>query len=240
MKLINILTKQLVLLGTIILIVSSCEKAVDPVTPTNDLMEGVWKVTEAYDADDSQIVQKVNPLLVASIFDLNSTNGVITTAGPMFMYIVYGKSRFIEIIGEMDQAFKYNVVDFGLTLGEWGIKKGEVVDRFTIEMKMKFPTIQTIENLLQLMGIQIPSLFEEVIYHKFTNVKVTIDDNNPNVMWWEFDDSTVPFYNIKDDQLNFVLWNGVDVNTFTRSKYKLEKQIKGIQVLVDEAYQQFL
>jgi len=175
--------------------------------------------------------------LVASIFDLNSTNGVITTAGPMFMYIVYGKSRFIEIIGEMDQAFKYNVVDFGLTLGEWGIKKGEVVDRFTIEMKMKFPTIQTIENLLQLMGIQIPSLFEEVIYHKFTNVKVTIDDNNPNVMWWEFDDSTVPFYNIKDDQLNFVLWNGVDVNTFTRSKYKLEKQIKGIQVLVDEAYQ---
>jgi len=53
MKLINILTKQLVLLGTIILIVSSCEKAVDPVTPTNDLMEGVWKVTEAYDADDS-------------------------------------------------------------------------------------------------------------------------------------------------------------------------------------------
>ena len=237
MKLINILTKQLVLLGTIILIVSSCEKAVDPVTPTNDLMEGVWKVTEAYDADDSSIVQKVNPLLVASIFDLNSTNGVITTAGPMFMYIVYGKSRFIEIIGEMDQAFKYNVVDFGLTLGEWGIKKGEVVDRFTIEMKMKFPTIQTIENLLQLMGIQIPSLFEEVIYHKFTNVKVTIDDNNPNVMWWEFDDSTVPFYNIKDDQLNFVLWNGVDVNTFTRSKYKLEKQIKGIQVLVDEAYQ---
>ena len=237
MKLINILTKQLVLLGTIILIVSSCEKAVDPVTPTNDLMEGVWKVTEAYDADDSSIVQKVNPLLVASIFDLNSTNGVITTASPMFMYIVYGKSRFIEIIGEMDQAFKYNVVDFGLTLGEWGIKKGEVVDRFTIEMKMKFPTIQTIENLLQLMGIQIPSLFEEVIYHKFTNVKVTIDDNNPNVMWWEFDDSTVPFYNIKDDQLNFVLWNGVDVNTFTRSKYKLEKQIKGIQVLVDEAYQ---
>ena len=239
MKLINILTKQLVLLGTIILILSSCdlENEPEPVTPTNDLMEGVWKVTEAYDADDSSIIAKVNPLLVASIFDLNSTNGVITTAGPMFMYIVYGKSRFVQIISQIDQVFKYNVVDFGLTLGEWGIKKGEVVDRFTIEMKMKFPTIQTIENLLQLMNIQIPSLFETIIYHKFTNVKVTIDDNNPNVMWWEFDDNTVPFYNIKDDQLNFVLWNGVDVNTFTRSKYKLEKQIKGIQGLVDEAYQ---
>lgn len=239
MKLINILTKQLVLLGTIILILSSCnlENEPEPVTPTNDLMEGVWKVTEAYDADDSSIIAKVNPLLVSSIFDLNSSNGVITTAGPMFMYIVYGKSRFIQIVSQIDQVFKYNVVDFGLTLGEWGIKKGEVVDRFTIEMKMKFPTIQTIENLLQLMGIQIPSLFETIIYHKFTNVKVTIDDDNPDVMWWEFDDNTVPFYNIKDDQLNFVLWNGVDVNTFTRSKYKLEKQIKGIQTLVDEAYQ---
>ncbi|MBI4645441.1 MAG: hypothetical protein HY738_02320 [Bacteroidia bacterium] len=38
---------------------------------------------------------------------LDDNNSVNSTAGPLFMYIVYGKSRFVEIVSKLDQAFSY-------------------------------------------------------------------------------------------------------------------------------------
>lgn len=218
------------------IIVSSCKKKEEEPTPTNDLMEGVWQVTEVKNANDSDITQSVSPLLVANLIHLNSSNSVNSTAGPLFMYIVYGNSKFIKIASQLDQAFKYSDADFGLTEGEWGIKKGEVTDHFTIEMKLKFPGQQTITDLLDIMGINPPSFMEPVIYHKFMNIGVMVNDENPDVMYWIFDDATQPEYNIKDENLHYVLWNGMSTSAFSRCKIKLEKRIKPINDLVQEAY----
>lgn len=215
---------------------SSCKKEDKP-TPTNQLMEGVWKVTEVKDANDSNITAKVSPLLVPNLIQLNSTNGVNSTAGPLFMYIVYGDSKFMNIVSQLDQAFLYSESDFGLTEGEWGIKKEEVTDHFTIEMKLKFPSMNTINSLLNLMGINPPSFVEWVIYHKFMNVSVSIDDSNKDEMYWAFTDATVPEYNIKDENLHYVLWTGVETNTFSRCRIKLARQAKTIQQMVTESYQ---
>ncbi len=227
--------KWLVVLIIVPFFLSGCDKEEKP-TPTNQLMEGVWKVTEVRDANDSNITSRVSPLVVPNLIQLNSTNGVNSTAGPLFMYIVYGDSKFIQITSQLDQAFKYSDSNFGLTEGEWGIKKEEVTDHFSIEMKMKFPTVQTIEDILNMMGITPPAFVESVIYHKFTNVKVSINDVDKDVMWWDFDNETVPVYNIKDENLNYVLWTGVTTSSFSRCKVKLERQVSTIQQMVTDAY----
>lgn len=213
----------------------SCKKLDDP-TPTNDLMEGVWEVTEVKNANDSDITKSVSPLVVANLIHLNSSNSVNSTAGPLFMYLVYGNSKFVKIASQLDQAFKYGDADFGLTEGEWGIKKGEVTDHFTIEMKLKFPGQQTITDLLEIMGINPPSFMEPVIYHKFMNVKVVINDENPELMYWVFDDETTPEYNIKDENLHYQLWNGISTNVFSRCTIKLEKRVTAITDMVNDAY----
>ena len=221
---------------TVTLFFSSCKKEEEEPTPTNDLMEGVWEVTEVKNSNDSVITNTVSPLLVKNLIHLNSANSVNSTAGPLFMYIVYGNSKFMKVVSQLDQAFKYSDADFGLTEGEWGIKKGEVTDHFTIEMKLKFPGQQTITDLLELMGINPPSFMEPVIYHKFMNIKVEINDENPEVMYWTFDDSTTPEYNIKDENLQYALWTGISTNSFSRCKIKLEKRVKPISDMVQEAY----
>ncbi len=219
---------------------SSCEEVDNP-TPTNELMQGVWELTEAYDAGDNgdnDIINKVSPLAVPNLISLNSTNGVFSTSAPLFMYIVYGDSKFMEVSSQLDQAFLYADSDFGLTQGEWSLTKGKTTDHFAIEMKMKFPTAQTITTLLNMMNITPPAFVESVIYHKFVNVKVEIDDKNPDVMWWTFDDETIPEYNIKDENLNYVLWHGVSTNDFSRCTLKFEKRIKAIDDIVSESYAQ--
>jgi hypothetical protein len=173
---------------------------------------------------------------VPNLIQLNSTNGVNSTAGPFFMYLVYGDSKFIQITSQLDQAFKYSDSNFGLTEGEWGIVKEEVVGNFTIEMKLKFPTVQTLEDILNMMGISPPAFIESVIYHKFKNVGVSIDDSNKDEMWWYFDNDVVPVYNIKDANLDYVLWSGISTNSFSRCKVRLERQVSTIQQMVTDAY----
>jgi hypothetical protein len=235
MKKTNTLLFTISLLISVTFLFSSCEKADKP-TPTNQLMDGVWKVTEVRDANDSNVTAKVSPLLVPNIIQLNSTNGVNSTAGPLFMYIVYGNSKFMNVVSQLDQAFKYADSNFGLTEGEWGIKKEEVTDHFTIEMKMKFPTIQTLQTILNAMGVSLPAFVESVIYHKFMNVKVSISDENKEEMIWTFDNETVPEYNIKDENLHYALWTGISTNSFSRCTIKLTKQVRTIQDMVSESY----
>jgi len=201
-------------------------------TPTHELMQGVWEITEAYDANDSSIIEHVNHMLPTYIW-LDDMNGVTSTAGPMFMYIVYGESKFITITSKLDEAFKY--ADLTLTNGEFFMEKDKVVERFTIEMKMKFPTIETLETILDLMGLSLPSFVESVIYHKFIDVKVEIDDTDKETMIWTFDDVTQARYNIKDQYGDYVSWTGMPVEDFQRCKFVMVKKVKGIDELVTEA-----
>lgn len=228
---------KLILVLALAAFFSSCEELIDDPTPTHELMQGVWELTEAYNENDVLITEKVSPLEVPNLMHLNSSNGATSTSAPLFMYIIYGESRFNQIVSQLDNAFSYADSDFGLTQGEWSLTKNKVTDHFAIEMKMKFPTAQTISTILNLMNIATPSFYEDfIIYHKFKNVHVEIDEENPNVMWWHFDDETIPEYNIKNEELDYVSWTGVQVSSFSRCSLRFEKRVDSIDQMVDEAY----
>ncbi|MBI4645440.1 MAG: hypothetical protein HY738_02315 [Bacteroidia bacterium] len=226
MKTYKIIFSALVL----VFLFSACEE--DEPTPTRDLMQGVWELTEAYNANDSLITNHVTSFFPTFIH-LDDNNSVNSTTGPLFMYVVYGKSRFVEIISKLDQAFSY--ADLKLTEGEFFMKKNEVVDKFTIEIKMKFLTMEALTTILELMGINPPGLIEEVIYHKFMDVTVEISDEAPEQMTWIFTDNTQPVYNIKDEYGNYVSWTGLAINEFSRCRLKFEKRAKSLTELVQEA-----
>jgi hypothetical protein len=221
-----------IFIGIFTLLFTSCEK--EPETPTHELMQGVWEVTEAYDADGSDIMTNITGICPTFIA-LDDANGVISSAGPMFMYVVYGKSNFINVSSKLSQVFDY--ANLTLTNGEFYMVKDEVTDNFTIEMKLKFPTAQTIESVLNVLGLTLPAALDEIlIYHKFKNVKVEIDDTNPEQMIWQFDEITTAEYNMKDQYGENISWTGIPVDQFSRCRFVLTKKVSTINQLVTDSY----
>lgn len=72
------------------------------------------------------------------------------------------------------------------------------------------------------------------MYHKFVGVKVSFA--NDRTMTWEFDNAVQPFYNYKDGQGNYVLWNGYPVGSFTRAKFTFTKRTQSLNEIV-QSYQ---
>lgn len=222
----------LILCGVMLL--NSCEVPTDP-TPTNQLMEGVWQMTSITENGFEQIDE------IAGFFpqyiQMDDVNSVNSTMGPFFMYLVYGKSKFISISSKMDEVFKY--ADMQLTEGEWFIDKNKVVDNFTVEIKMKFPTMQTLTEIFQIFHLDLPEVVDDamglVIYHKFKFVGVYVDDNNPDVMVWTFEDAVQASFNTKDQYGDNIAYNGIDVNTFSKCTVTFERKVKSLTDLVTEA-----
>jgi hypothetical protein len=79
-------------------------------TPTKEKMEGAWVLTDAYDQDGTQIVEDISFPITA--FHFSSDNTVISTSGPMFMRIVYGKSNYTNIASKIDQVFQYAGINY--------------------------------------------------------------------------------------------------------------------------------
>lgn len=198
--------------------------------PTKTQMEGVWLVTKAYDLNSAQdITQKVNFPLTG--FHLSSDGTIISTAGPLMMYIVYGDSKFVNIASEIDQVFNYASLDFNG--GEFFIGGG-VQTRFTLEMKLEgLPGQKALTTLLELIGIGNDYL-DVVVYHKFMDVKVDFSEDY-ETMYWEIDNMTTAVYNTKDNYGNYVLWQGWPVNNFSKVQITLQKQVKDLRDLVEEA-----
>lgn len=219
----------ILLLATLSL--TACKKEEEPI-PTRDLMTGVWELTEAYDENDSLITDRINGTFPTYIH-LDDNNSVNSTAAPMFMYLVYGKSNFVNIASKFDEAFGY--ADLKFTEGEFFMQKNVVTDVFTIEMKMKFLTLETLTDILELMGINPPSFIEEVIYHKFVNVNVQIDEENDQQMVWTWTNNTQPFYNIKDQYGNYVAWNGIAWESFTKGRFVFRKRVESLIDLSNKA-----
>ena len=237
MKLIKILSKKLALFLIIMLILSACEKEEDPPIPTKTYMEGVWEVTEAYDYDSASTDILDNFTILGKIppfFHLSSDGTVISTAGPMISYIVYGETflaKLSQITSIIDQIFNYFGLDFNG--GEFFIATG-VVDRFTLEMKLEgIAGTSTLKDILSIFGIQAEFL-ETVVYHKFMDVKVSFQDKSNNIMVWEFDDQTVAEYNIKDQYGTKILWYGWPISNFSKCKFVLTKKTKSVQDLVTD------
>ncbi|PKP23159.1 MAG: hypothetical protein CVU05_00740 [Bacteroidetes bacterium HGW-Bacteroidetes-21] len=209
----------------------SCEK--DAPTPTKTRMEGVWIVVEAYDSAGTSIMDKFqNPLIPITAVYLGSDNTILSTAGPMVTYMVYGESKWTQISAIIDQCFNYANLTFNG--GEFFVADG-VVDRFALEMKLEgIGGTSTLVEILNLFNIQAEWL-KEVVYHKFLDVSVSFNENNDR-MTWELDGSTWAKYNMKDAQGEYVLWYGWPVTKFSRCKFVLEKKVKTLNDVVDEAY----
>lgn len=209
---------------------SSCslfEFEFEPATKTK--MEGVWEVIEAYNDNGDPITNLNFPI---TAFHLSSDNTVISTAGPMIMYLVYGGNKYTEIASKIDQVFNYVSLDFNG--GEWFIDGG-TVDRFTLEMKLEgLPGQKALTELLGILGIGRDYL-DLVIYHKFRDVKVTFDTWSDSVMTWEFDEITSAVYNKKDKYGDYVLWNGWPTQSFSRCRFVLKKRFKDFKDVIRDA-----
>ncbi len=204
---------------------TSCEK---DETPTKQKMEGVWEVTAAYDQNGKNILPQLEVPVVA--FHLSSDNTVISTAGPMMMYIVYGDNKYTQIASTVDQVFNYASLDF--TGGEFFVGDG-VQDRFTLEMKLEgLPGQKTLTTLLNLLGIS-QSWLNVVIYHKFMDVGVSFNYDDTQ-MTWDFDNYTKAVYNTKDQYGNYILWQGWPVNNFSRCSFVLKKRSQDISSIVEQ------
>lgn len=234
MKTITSYVKLTVVLLITTLLFNSCLKE-ETVTPTKTRMQGVWKVTEAYDQSGASILTKIQFPITG--FYLNSDNTVVSTSGPMMMYEVYGNSKFTEIASKINQVFDY--ASLNTTGGEFFVADG-VVDRFTLEMKLEgLPGQKALTELLSIMNIS-SEFLKTVVYHKFINVKVSFNTTEPSsssadVMTWEFDNSTSALYNMKDQYGNYVLWNGWPVSGFSKCKFVLTKQSTSLTEMVKNA-----
>jgi hypothetical protein len=210
----------------------SCEK--DAPTPTKARMEGaVWLVTEAYDSSGTSIMDKFeNPLIPITAFYLASDNTVLSTAGPMVTFLVYGDNRWTQISSVIDQVFNYAGLNFNG--GEYFVADG-VVDRFTLEMKLEgIGGSNTLETILNIFNIQAQWL-ETVVYHKFLDVQVSFNQDNTR-MTWQFDTRTWAKYNMKDQYGEYVLWGGWPVTKFSKCKFVLDKKTKSLEDMVEDAY----
>ena len=216
-------------------IIIDCGGICTACVPTKTLMEGVWEVTEAYDSAGTNILDTLKVLKkIPPFFHLSSDGTVISTAGPMILYVVYNEtflSKLSLITSTIDQIFNY--FDLNFNGGEFFIATG-VVDRFTLEMQLEgIAGTSTLKDILTIFGVQ-PAWLETVVYHKFKDVKLSFQDTVGNIMVWEFDDQTTAEYNTKDQFGNKVLWQGWPVNNFAKCKFILTKRSKDLQTLVTE------
>jgi hypothetical protein len=200
-------------------------------TPTKTKMLGLWEVVEAYDEDGESILKDINYPI--TLFHLQSDNSILSTAGPMFMMIVYGSSKYTQIASKIDQTFDYANTEI-FTNGEWFIDDG-TTDNFTLEMKLKgLPGQTSLKSLLELLNIK-SEFLDVTIWHKFIDVHVEFDLFSDTSMTWEFDNSTTAVYNTKDSDGNNVLWNGFPVDQFSHCKFVFRKRAGGLRDAVANA-----
>jgi hypothetical protein len=89
-------------------------------TATKIRMQGNWELTSAVDASGQDIRSKV--AFPVTVMQLTDDNGMVGTIGPMFMYVVYGDSRWVDIAGAIDQVFDYANLRFNT--GEFFVESG--------------------------------------------------------------------------------------------------------------------
>jgi hypothetical protein len=194
---------------------------------TKEKMMGVWEVTGARDENGVSVLNAISFPVTA--FHLGEANSVNSTAGPMFMNIVYGNNNYTNIASQIDQVFDYT--QLSLTEGEWFIGGG-YPDRFTIEMKLQgLPGQGALTTLLNALGFA-QNYLDATVYHKFMDVKVSFEGGADSVMVWEFDNATTAVYNTKNSYGNYVIWGGWPVTSFGRYTFKLTKRVGTITQLI--------
>ncbi len=206
----------------------SCDKLLHEEPPTKTRMEGVWEAARVVTSDGLDITNQLKFPILA--FHLSSDRTIISTAGPLMMYVVYGNNKFTQIASKIDQVFNYATLSFNG--GEFFIDGGQQT-RFTLEMKLEgLPGQKALTTLLEMIGIG-NAYLDLVVYHKFINVGIRFEDNF-NTMIWDIDEKTSAVYNTKDSQGNYLLWNGWPTNSFQKCQIMFVKRTKDIRDLVRE------
>ncbi|MES2592053.1 MAG: hypothetical protein V4608_09225 [Bacteroidota bacterium] len=218
------------LLFSTLLLISGCKKEEEE-PPTKVLMQGTWELTAATNASGQNILGIV--AFPVSAIQLTDDNGMVGTQGPMFTYTVYGGSQWVSASSKIEQAFDY--ANFRFNTGEYFVESGHPT-RFTVEAKLQATALAGgLTDVLTIMGVN-SSWLQQVIYHKFINVKVTIpkleNSDERNTMIWEFDNQTTASYNYKDSQGNIVLWGGWPVNNFSKGTFTFTKRVSGLNDIV--------
>jgi hypothetical protein len=210
-----------------VILFSSCDDLFKKEQPTKSAMEGVWQADMVVNSEGQDITKQLAFPIIA--FHLSSDNTVISTAGPLTMFVVYGQNKYTEIASKIDQVFNYAKLSFNG--GEFFVGGG-VEDRFTLEMKLEgLPGQGALTTLLGMIGIGNDYL-DVVIYHKFMDIKVTFRDDYRSMIW-EFDNTTKAIYNTKDKYGNYVLWQGWPVHNFQKCKIYFSKKSTSLKELVE-------
>ena len=199
--------------------------------PTKQRMQGTWLVTQATDAQGMDITSKVSFPVTA--IQLTDDNGMLGTMGPLFTYIVYGGSSWIEASAKMDQLFDY--ANFRFNTGEFFVADGNA-DSFTVEAKLQATAAaggSSLVDILKIFGVN-ASFLQQTIYHKFVNVAVTFEGDD--TMIWTFDSQTLAHYNYKNSTGDFVTWGGWPTSSFQKCQIVLTKQKIGLNDIVQNAY----
>lgn len=197
---------------------------------TKERMQGNWVLTQATDAQGVDITNKLNFPITA--IQLTDDNGMLGSMAPMFTYIVYGGSNWVEASAKIKQAFDYYNLRFNT--GEFFVGDGDV-DNFTVEAKLQATAVDGgLTDILEVFGVN-TSWLQKTVYHKFMDVGVEFMDND-NTMIWTFDNYTVAAYNYKDSKGNIVLWGGWPTNNFQKCKFVFAKKASTLNDLVKNAY----
>jgi hypothetical protein len=204
--------------------------------PTKILMQGNWELTAAVDETGKDILADI--AFPVTVIQLTDDNGMVGTQGPMFTYIVYGGSKWIQASGKIKQIFDY--ANFRFNTGEFFVGEGQQ-DIFTVEAKLQATAaVGGLKDVLEIFGVA-NGLLQQTIYHKFLQVGVSFQDQGTKkegrnqIMVWEFTPTTQAAYNYKDSQGNPIVWNGWPVDKFTRAKFTFTKRTQGINELVTGA-----
>lgn len=198
--------------------------------PTKQQMQGTWVLTQATDAQGVDITQQLSFPVTA--IQLNNTNGMMGTMGPMFTYIVYGGSKWTSVMGKLDQAFDYAKLRFDD--GEFFVADGQV-NNFTVEAKLQATAAVgggALIDVLQYLGVN-SSFLQQTIYHKFKNVEVIFDGKD--TMIWTFDSETQAFYNYKDAEGEKILWGGWPATGFQKCRFVFTRKTLKLEDLVTAA-----
>lgn len=218
------------LLSVIPLFFVNCGLLDDIVTeeePTFSRMQGVWEVTEATNEFGDNILDKIN--FPRTVFKLESNKNVISTAGPMITYLVYGANNYTSVASKIDQVFDYTKLEFDD--GRFNTDNG-VVSRFSMEIGLKtIPGLSSVGEILSWFGYHV-QIFDETIFHKFMDIKVTFESDEK--MIWEFDEDVETEYYTLNEDLNKNLIS-ISTDHFSHCTFVLEKQVDDVMDIIKKA-----
>jgi hypothetical protein len=161
---------------------------------------------------------------------LTSDQGMVGTIAPMFTYIVYGGSKWIEVSAKISAVFNYASLEFNT--GEYFVEGG-TPNHFTVEGKLQATAAiggQSLVDILDIFGIG-QGWLQQTVYHKFQNVSVSFSDND-NLMTWEFTNKTLGVYNYKDGNGNYVAWQGWPTTSFKKARFTFRKRTQDVKDIV--------